>query len=183
VKREVIAADGVPIRYVETFAADVVAVARDANLSRAIVVGHSMGGQVAVDAAWRLSGVATIAGLRADFPTAAAAFMRQHLFAPSTPVAIVQRVVADATRADAGAAVDALDSLWRYDGTRALEALDIPVRAINAHLAPTDVAGNRRHARDDEAVVLRGMGHYPMLETPDAFNARLGEAIAALARR
>jgi hypothetical protein len=57
-------------------------------------------------------------------------------------------VVTDATGAEGGPAVDALDSLWRYDGARALEALDVPVRAI-----------------------------------PDAFNARLGEVIAALARR
>jgi hypothetical protein len=39
-------------------------------------------------------------------------------------------VVTDATGAEGGPAVDALDSLWRYDGARALEALDVPVRAI-----------------------------------------------------
>ena len=46
-----------------------------------------------------------------------------------------------------------------------------------AGLHPTDVAANRRHARHFDALILPGVGHYPMLEAPERFNALLAEAI------
>jgi sigma-B regulation protein RsbQ len=37
--------------------------------------------------------------------------------------------------------------------------------------------GSRKHARHFDALILSGVGHYPMLEAPERFNALLAEAV------
>ena len=120
---------------------------------------------------------ATAQTLRADFAAGASAFMRQRLFAPSTDPALVNRIVAGATGSPPEAAVAALANAWAYDAAAAFRDLRVPIVAVNADLYPTDVAANRRHARHFDALILTGVGHYPMLEAPERFNALLAEAI------
>lgn len=56
----------------------------------------------------------------------------------------------------------------------------MPVRAINSDLQPTDIEANRRYFRDYAMRIIPGLGHYPMLEAPIAFNAALHETLAEL---
>jgi pimeloyl-ACP methyl ester carboxylesterase len=44
------------------------------------------------------------------------------------------------------------------------------------------VEGNRKYAPGYDAAIMKGVGHYVMLEQPEAFNALLAEALAELAR-
>jgi pimeloyl-ACP methyl ester carboxylesterase len=182
------------------FGEDVRAVAAHLDLRRAILIGHSMGGDVVLEAARlmpdRVVGVipvdtllnveqrmssaeieTTVKSLRTDFPAAISAFMRQRLFAPSTDPALVDRIVAGATAFTPEVAVAALANAWAYDAAAAFRDLRVPIVAVNADLYPTDVAANRRPARHFDALILPGVGHYPMLEAPERFNALLAEAI------
>jgi pimeloyl-ACP methyl ester carboxylesterase len=182
------------------FGEDVRAVVEHLGLRPVILIGHSMGGDVVLEAARlmpdRVVGLipvdtllnveqrkspaeieSTAQTLRADFPAAVSAFMRQRLFAPSTDPALVDRIVAGATGSPPEAAVVALANAWAYDAAAAFRALRVPIVAVNADLYPTDVAANRRHARHFDALILPGVGHYPMLEAPERFNALLAEAI------
>jgi len=174
---------------------DVAAVLDRLDLRRAVLVGSSLGGPVALEAArlrparvaavigvdtlhdperppdpaaWR----AYVEGFRADFAAACARMVAQ-LFHPDAPAGL-----RDETRRRAcGAAPEVtralLDSFTGYDMAAALRAVDAPLRLIQGDLFPTNLPAVRRAHADAEAVVLPHTGHFPMLERPAEFNRRL----------
>jgi uncharacterized protein (TIGR02246 family) len=185
---------------IEAFGEDVRAVVEALRLDRVVLVGHSMGGPVVLEAARRLPGrvvglvpvdilqnvedktppdqvAAFLAPFRADYKAAAEGFIRKYLFVPSSPPALIDRVVAAATGTPAAIAVACLEAADRYDAVPAFEALAVPIRAINADLFPTDRLANRRHAPQFDVVVMKGVGHYPMLEDPDRFDLLLARVV------
>jgi peptidoglycan/xylan/chitin deacetylase (PgdA/CDA1 family)/ketosteroid isomerase-like protein len=48
-----------------------------------------------------------------------------------------------------------------------------PIRGLNADKFPTNVEANRRHAPQFDAVIMKGVGHYLMLEDPARFSELL----------
>jgi pimeloyl-ACP methyl ester carboxylesterase len=61
-----------------------------------------------------------------------------------------------------------------------LKELRVPAHAVNADLYPTDVEANRRHFASYDVTVMKGVGHYVMLEDPVRFTELLAGAIADL---
>ncbi len=186
---------------IAAFGGDVRAVVEALGLGRVVLIGHSMGGPVILEAARQLPASvvglipvetlrnveqrwppaeieAGLAGFRTDYAGNVSRFMRQRLFTPSADPALVERLVARALAAPPEIAVAAIESTWRYDAAAAFRELSVPIHAINTDLAPTDVVANRRHARQFEATIMTGLGHYPMLEAPQRFNAELADAVA-----
>ncbi len=191
---------------IAAFADDVRAVIERLDLARVILIGHSMGGPVILEAARGLPGRvvglipvdtlrnveqpwppaqmdAVLAGFRGDFAGSASRFMRERLFAPSTDSRLVERLVARAAAASPAMAIAAIESTWRYDSAAASREVRVPIVAINTDLQPTDVAANRRHAPQFEAAIMKGVGHYPMLEAPERFNEYLADAVARVMAR
>lgn len=76
-----------------------------------------------------------------------------------------------------------LASLAGYDYTVSARKLTVPLRAINGDIYPTDVQAGRNVKADFDAVIMKHMGHYPMLERPDEFNRHVAEVVASLATR
>jgi len=68
-----------------------------------------------------------------------------------------------------------------YDLGTAFKLARVPIRAINGDLWLTQIEANRKLAPDFEAVIMRGAGHYPMLERPDEFNEILNGVVTRLA--
>jgi pimeloyl-ACP methyl ester carboxylesterase len=60
-----------------------------------------------------------------------------------------------------------------YDPIPALRKIKAPIRAINSDRYSTNLEGNRTHAPQFDAVIMKGVGHYPMLEDPARFNELL----------
>ena len=54
----------------------------------------------------------------------------------------------------------------------AFKGCKVLIRSINGDLHPRNGEGNRTLA-DYDAVIIEGVGHYPMLERPDEFNLLL----------
>ena len=187
------------------WAADVRAVAVAQDLQRVVLVGNSLGGAVALEAAALLRGRA-IGVVGAD---------TLHLATHSIPVAEA-RARADAFRTEfAGSchamveqlfypgaygelrawaeremratapevAVGMMEGFGGYDLAAAFRGAGVPIRAINGDLWPTDVAGNRAVTPDFDAVIMKGAGHYPMLERPEEFNRLLAGVVAELERK
>ncbi len=164
--------------------------------------GNSLGGPVAVEAALLLPrkvlGVVGIDTFMAiDYViTPEEAQQRAELFGRDFSAALKQMVgmlfhkdadpaiVADAEKRMAGTSPEAaramLMSLAGYDNGAAARRLTVPLRAINGDLYPTDIAGNRKVKPDFDAVIMKHMGHYPMLERPEEFNQRVAEVVASL---
>jgi pimeloyl-ACP methyl ester carboxylesterase len=185
-----------------SFAQDVVAVADALRLDRMILIGHSMGGDVIVEAARRLPArveglvwvdvYRTLAALRsreamerfvapfrADFVPTTLDFVR-GMFVPSSDPDLVEWVAADMAAAPPDIALDSLEHARTVlpDVIDGLRDIHLPVVAINADNEPTDVEGLRRHGV--RAVLMHGVGHFPFLEDPPAFNRLLEETIREL---
>ena len=183
----------------EAFGEDVKAVADELKLDRIVLVGHSMGGAVILEAARRLGGRvvglvpidtlldveqttdpketdAVIAKMRVDYKGETTAFLRQYLFATTTPPAVADRVLAQTTSFPVEIALSALRNNWNYLAAPAFEAVKVPIVAVNGDRFPTNFEANRRHAPQFDALIMKGVGHYPMLEDPPRFGRLLDEA-------
>jgi len=181
------------------FGEDVVAVVEQLGLDEVVLIGHSMGGDVIVEAALRLGDrvvglvwvdtystlgdpgtddelEAFAAPFREDFGSATRA-MARRMFTPAADAELVEWVAADMSAAPPEIAVDALGhAVGNEPGILAgLRELTTPVVAINPDARPTDTEALRRHGV--KTVLMSGVGHFLMLEDPDRFNRLLGEVI------
>jgi len=188
---------------IDQFGADVQAVVEALDLPRAILVGHSMGGQVALDAAARmpdrvlgvvgadtLHNVETVidperwsslmASYEADFAGTCETFAEYMFPEPTEDPGLADWVRDNMCDADPIVAVAVGRELPKIDQPAMLGALDVPVRCINSsRTAATDIEANRRHG-DYDAVLMDGVGHFVMLERPEEFNRLLADAVEEL---
>ncbi len=187
---------------VQAFGADVAAVMDELELMDAMLVGHSMGGAVILEAARQspgraiaLIGVDTyqdlsqrptdeqidqyLASFRGNFTLTTEAYIRS-LFPPNADTLLVQRVSRDIASAPEEPALSALDNLLHYDAIPALNDVRLPIHCINADKFPTDVEGNREIAASFEVTYMPGHGHFLFLEDPGTFNGLLRKTVTEL---
>ncbi len=179
----------------KAFADDVLAVLAAERVDRAVLIGNSLGGPVAIEAALlapeRIIGVigvdtfhelnqqmnpseveARAEEFRADF-AGSVRRMTRELFHSDADPAVVSDAEQRMSRAACETASGMFDSLKGYDLAASARRLRIPLRCINGDLYPVNFEGNRSIHADFRAVVLPHTGHYPMLECPEEFNRQL----------
>lgn len=189
---------------VAAFGADVAAVVDSLQLKNVVLVGHSMGADVVVEAAKLLPG--RVAGLvwideynsldtwmspadidafvgkfRKDFRGTTDAFVRR-LFAPNTDPKVVDRIAKDMASAPPAVAVNAMYNLFTnaHNIPAALDQLKLPVVTLNSDMKPTDHESMARHGV--KAFVMPDSGHFPMFEDPPRFNRSLDSVIKGFAK-
>ena len=190
---------------IQSYGDDVKTVVTKLDLKRVVLVGSSMGGPIALEAARRMRDRvvaivpvdtlhnveqkvppeqldAAMKQLRADYKGAVTALMNQFFFAPSTPDAVKARVLNDATSRPPETAIAILAAIFAYDPAPALKKIKAPIRAINSDRVPTNVEVNRKYAPQFDVAIIKGIGHYPMLEEPASFNQLLAEILQTLRR-
>ena len=188
---------------IAAFGHDVARLLEAERLRDAVLIGHSMGGPVALEAAVRAPGrVAAIVGVeslhrltgeadperiapyvarfREDFPAAMGEFTAA-LVRADTPPATRARIVADSVGSEPGMAIALVEHFGTYDPKPATRIIDGPVRCINADITPTDVAGNRALLSSFDVELLEATGHWPHLEAPGRFQAALDRVLAEVA--
>jgi len=187
------------------FGEDVVSVVEALGLKRVVLIGHSLGGPVVLEAARRMPGRVAglvlvdtlvdfeqrlaaeevekyLSALQADYRATTTAMVSQLLFSASTPEPVKARVLETVLSVPQEIFVAAARSSLAYDPLPALREIKAPIRAINSDLFPTNVEGNRRYVPGYQVAIMKGVGHYLMLEQPEAFNALLAWALRELAR-
>ncbi len=186
------------------YGSDVAALVDHLRLARVILIGNSLGGPVALEAAARLGpqrvlGIVAVdtlqnvesewpeehwrnllASYRKDFAKTCGEFMLS-LLPKDSPPAARSRIEAETCKNDARAAISLLETLRAYDQKAALRAAGVPVRAINSTTFPTAVDANRKYAASFEVILMEGVGHYPQVERPDEFQRHLGRLVKELA--
>jgi len=190
-------------------AGDVEAVVKALGLKRVILVGHSMGGPVALAAAKRIPasvvaviGVDTLQnaefkmpeevrkqfleGFEKDFK----GMMRMGfdgLLNEKTDPDLKQWLLRRAEAQDPKMALALMRDMSTLDTKRLLQDARKPVRCINSaggykFFTPTDIASNKKYA-DYDAVLIEAVGHYPMLEKPAEFNQKLRDVLKEFTAR
>jgi pimeloyl-ACP methyl ester carboxylesterase len=190
---------------IEAFGRDVAAVVNTLGAERVILVGHSMGGPVILEAV-AILGEKVVAlfpvdaltdpnetytreqmdGFRktfeADFPKAVkgALYHEHQFFSDATTDALKERITAAMTSAapDMGVAVFQAMLDFANDRQRPLMTqVKVPFVCINSKRDQTKVDDGKQHAPQFEVVTLPNSGHFLMMEHPDEFNDLLGKLI------
>lgn len=194
---------------VDALAGDVEAVVKDLGLKRVVLVGHSMGGPVALLAAKRLPGTvvavvgvdtlqdaefkrpedmvkALVGGLEKDFKGMVSG-MFGGMLSEKSDAKLQDWLGAKAATRDPAVAIALIRDLFALDQKKAFKEAGVPVRCINSaggfkFFTPTAVETNKKYA-DFDAVTISDVGHYPMLEKPTEFNQKLRDVLKALATK
>ena len=189
---------------IESYGDDVKTVVTKLGLKRVVLIGSSMGAPIALEATRRIPDRvvaivpvdslldvdqkvppdqldAVFKQLQADYKGATTALMNQFFFAPGTPAAVKERVLREATSRPPEMAIAILKAVFAYDAVPALKQTKVPIHAINGDRSPTNLDANRKYAPQFDAVIIKGSGHYPMLEDPARFNQLLTEILSKLA--
>lgn len=191
---------------VSKMAEDVEAVIRDLDLKNVVLVGSSMGGPISLEVASKMTdrvrGVACVdtlhdaekpmpremfeqitTKLKTDFQKGVKEFM-PFMFTDKPDPKLLEWTANEAATCDPKACVPLMQSFADMDLKALMKKAQVPIRCVNA--APyrpdgfkTSVATNRKYA-DFDAVEMTGVGHFPMLERPEEFNAKLRDAVRSI---
>jgi pimeloyl-ACP methyl ester carboxylesterase len=191
---------------IANYGEDVAAAARELATPRLVLVGHSMGGPVVLEAAARLDdrvigiiGVDTfkrldqpppppatverrIAEFREDFVGTTRTFVTSRLFPADANQEFVRKVAEDMSLAPPEIAIPSIAAVNALNFEGLLSRLAVPIVAINSDLPPgTDEERIRKTVPAFRAVVIDNTSHFLMMDAADRFNPILLKEIAALA--
>lgn len=183
---------------IESLARDVQAVVDHLDLSSVILVGHSMGGPVALEAARLMPervvgviGVDTLhdvgtdygdewkrilAAYETDFDGACRQFVG-GMFLDDVDAGLVTEITDDMCDISPEVGLGLLRAYSEHDLPGSLAAVQAPVRAINGPKWPSNVEGNRRYDPDFDVLIIEGSGHFPMREKRLEFDRLLEQVI------
>ena len=170
-----------------------------------VLVGHSMGGPVAIEAARllksRVIGIigvdtfktigmpvpskaqvdAAVKPFEADFIGHTRSLVSETFFAPGADQALAGKIAYDMSLSSPKVAIPSLRAALEYDFTGPLKDVSVPIVAINSDLGePLNEARIRKVLPKFHAVTLAGDGHFLMMEDPKRFNPALENEIEGL---
>lgn len=191
---------------VTSLAGDVEAVVKKLDLNNVMLVGHSLGGLVALEAARLMPGRVlavigadtlhnaemqytekmfrqTLVAFNADFQQTMTASVRS-MFPENPNSALADWVVSKACSANQQAVLAIIGELPNLDIKQSFLAAKVPIRCINVAPYPpanteTRTETNRKYA-DFDVILMQRAGHCPMLERPKEFNSNLRKILADL---
>jgi len=184
------------------FGADVAAVVNKIDPDKVVLIGHSMGGEVNLEAARQLPdriigliGVDTYhqfemvytqeqleeftTPFKANFAASMDDFVRA-MFPKNADSTLVNRIATDMSSAPPEVAISALENYIDVHPADMLKEVRLPIRSINSDMWPTDLESNRKHAASFELKLMPGIGHFVQLEDPATFNRLLQETLDEL---
>jgi pimeloyl-ACP methyl ester carboxylesterase len=189
------------------FGEDVAAVVRQIHNQKVVLVGHSMGAPVALEAARRIGdrvvGIIAVDSFktigqppmpdpqiekmlkpfRDNFIGHTREFVMSGFFPPESDPKFIQKVAYDMSLEQPQVAVAAMQSLLKMDIDAILPEIKAPIEAINSDLSPTDEARIKKTLPGFKLITVPKTGHFLMMEAADRFNPILIQEVDALASR
>jgi pimeloyl-ACP methyl ester carboxylesterase len=195
--------DGWPLM---AFGADVEAVVEALDLDPVILIGHSMGGPVVLEAARlmpdRVIGVIGadtlqdadhkydpeevapfLAAFESDFVGTCRGFV-VSMFPEGADPALVEHVATNMSAGPPEIGSALMRAFIDYDAAAAFAAVPaaIPIRCINSTMNATNIEANRAYHEDFDVITMDGVGHFLMMERVEEFNAHLAQVVAAISQ-
>jgi pimeloyl-ACP methyl ester carboxylesterase len=186
----------------QAFGQDVAAAVNQLGLEKVILVGHSMGGPVVIEAANLLKG--KVIGLigadtfqnlgttlpadqveqflkpfKENFVSTTQEFVKK-MFPKTADPLLVKRVADDMSSAPPQVAVSAMENMFKDNASAALKELTVPIISINCDMYPVQTAENKKQVKSFEVKMMPGSGHFVMQDNPKLFNKLLQEAVDEL---
>lgn len=187
---------------VQAFGEDVAAVVNHLKLNKVILIGHSMGGPVVLEAA-NMLGEKVIGIIGADtfqnmgetypqeltnqflkpfqenFKEATKGFVKS-MFPENADSNLVAKIAEDMSSAPPFVALSAMENLFMDNGVNVLDKISVAVISINCDRYPIKAEENKERVKSYRLKMMRDVGHFVMLENPKGFNKLLQESIDEL---
>jgi len=192
----------------EAYGQDVDSVISQLKLKNVILIGHSMAGDIVLQAAVNnpevigLVGVDNfknvgrlqtpaekkdfddaIAALKHNFKSVAIPYFKQDLFSKTTSQVIQTRILNDVAHADTTIATEAMEQGNAFDELVKLHQLKRKLYLINSNVHPADTTGFIKNGIPYQLLYIHGTGHFPMIESPAGFNLLLDKVIKDIRKR
>ena len=195
---------------VENFSRDIIVIIEALSLTNVVLIGHSMGGDIILEATAKNPAVVVgFVGVdnfkdfghspseeeraevdlffqqaRVDYKGVMDQFAKGMLFTENTPNEISKRVMRDILHTPNDISIGILESLWTEDNDEKIEymqELDVKVHLINCDGYPTNEAALEKYCGDSfEVHSIGNLSHYPMIEDPSRFNLILEDILHSL---
>lgn len=194
---------------IEEYANDVTAFIDTMNLRNVVIIGHSMAGDIMLQAALtnnpKISGIVGVDNFKSidvvltpeqmkqmtdflpllekDFKNSAPVYADMMLFHTTTSKEVKDRVKSDFANSNPVIGYETIMTLMQYayaDAQR-LEQLNYKLYLVNSDGSPTNEAGLKNHCKNSFHVEpVPATGHYPMIEKPAEFNLALEKILKLL---
>ncbi len=194
---------------IEEYANDVTAFIDTMNLRNVVIIGHSMAGDIMLQAALtnnpKISGIVGVDNFKSidvaltpeqmkqmtdflpllekDFKNSAPVYADMMLFHPTTSKEVKERVKRDFANSNPVIGYGTIMTLMQYAYTDAqrLEQLNYKLYLVNSDGSPTNEPGLKNHCKNSFHVEpVPTTGHYPMIEKPVEFNLALEKVLKLL---
>lgn len=189
---------------IKAFSDDVVSVVNKLKLNKVILVGHSMGGIINLEVYRQIKDkVVGIIGAdtyqlfqKGENPKSAEDYLttfkenylgsvREYvrtLFLESTDSAFVEGMVKRMQKLPPEIGMDIFRNIYQYNSLKAATELQPRIIAVNGQKFKVKEAENIKILPGFTAKIIRGTGHFPMIENPERFDELMQEAINELTK-
>ncbi|MBB6110319.1 Pimeloyl-ACP methyl ester carboxylesterase [Mucilaginibacter lappiensis] len=193
------------------FSRDVDSVIKQLDLKKVILIGHSMSGDVALQAAVdnpkqviglvvvdifrnvgkvyvqskqdKIQYAKDIDSLKRYFKKVTFDYFNQELFYKTTSAAVKKRVLHDVATGDTSIAAACMEQMGDFNEIEKLKAAKTKLYLINSDIKPTDTTHLAANKIPFKLLYIHATGHFPMIEKPQEFNTLLDKAIADIKTR
>ncbi len=185
----------------EAFGQDVAAVIEKLDLQNVVLIGHGMGGPVILEAARLIPGRAiglvgadsfhdlymeavdedqirlAMQPYQENHQEQIREYVRLTWFSPNSDHDQMSEIILDMIKTPKEVALGALEELLRYDATESFKQVQLDVRGVQTTHMDVSYDVTQTHAKSIWVEYLDGLGHFIMLEDPQAFNRHLANYI------
>ena len=187
----------------EAFGQDVKAVVEDVNAKKVVLIGHSMSGEIVAEAARlmpeRVIGIIgadsiqnvedtmpeeqfkqMVDGFQNDFKGEVKKFI-EPMFGKKIKPELKKWIINDISCEPSYVAISTFkEYVTKFENkgiANIFKEVKVPVRCVNADLWPTNPEANRKYMSSFDVTIIKGAGHFVMLERPREFNKKLNDSI------
>ena len=185
----------------QAFGQDVAAVVEKLDLQNVVLIGHGMGGPVILEAAMLMPGRAiglvgadsftdlfmkgveesqiqlALQSYQKNYQEQIREHVRLSWFAPNSDHDLMSKIILDMIKTPKEVALGALEELQRYDAAETFKQVRLDVRGIQTTHMDVSYEVTQTNAKSIWVEYLDGLGHFIMMENPQAFNRHLANYI------